>query len=135
MAGSQTNGAKAALTFADGMTDDVGFDPVTRLPMIHMFDDADRAAENLETALHACVSEETNQNLSPKKKWMLQWHWCLGHRQMSLVKWLARRRLLGRQSKHIAELHDDEHPMCASCNCGKQHRRPSKAKVMKPVPE
>ena len=45
------NGAKAALTFTDGMKVDVGFDPATRLPMIHMFDDAERAAESLETAL------------------------------------------------------------------------------------
>ena len=41
----RTNGAKAVLTFADGMEVDVGFDPVTRFPMIHMFDDADSIVE------------------------------------------------------------------------------------------
>ena len=52
----KTNGANTAFEFADGTTVDVGFDPVMRLPMIHMFDDADKAAEDLETALCTCMS-------------------------------------------------------------------------------
>ena len=63
--------------------------------MFHFFDDAKAAAVSLETALHACVSEESDQNLMHTKKEMLRWHWRWGHPSMTLVKWMARRGLPG----------------------------------------
>ena len=66
------NGEKALLEFSDGALVAAPFDPITRLPMFHFFDDAKAAAVSLETALHACVSEESNQNLMCAKKTMLR---------------------------------------------------------------
>ena len=96
------NGEMAALEFADGSIVTALFDPVTRLSMFHFFDDANVAVESLEIALHACVTEESNQNLSRAKKEMLRWHWRLGHPGMNLVKWLTRRGLLGQMSGKIS---------------------------------
>ena len=64
----KVNGEMAVLEFADGSIVTVPFDSVTRLPMFHFFDDAKAAAESLETALHACVTEESNQNLQEPRK-------------------------------------------------------------------
>ena len=83
------------MEFSDGSLVAAPFDPITRLPMFHFFDDAEAAAVSQETALHACVSEKSNQNLMHAKKEMLRWHWRLGHPNMALVKWLASRGLLG----------------------------------------
>ena len=113
------NGERAALEFGDGSIVTALFDHVIQLSMFHFFDDAEAVAESLEIALHACVTEESNQNLSRAKKEMLHWHWRLGHPAMNLVKWLARRGLLGRMSERIKRVCDDDHPMCASCDYGK----------------
>ena len=62
------------------------FDLIAQLLMFHFFHDAEAAAVSLETALHACVSEESNQNLMCAKKEMLRWHWRLGHLSVASVK-------------------------------------------------
>ena len=83
------NGEKALLEFSDGSLVAAPFDHITRLPMFHFFDDAEAAAVSLETALHARVSKESNQNLTCAKKEMSRWHWRLGHPSMALVNgWL-----------------------------------------------
>ena len=129
------NGEKALLEFNGGHMVHVPFDPVTSLPMFYSFHDVDAAAENLEVALYSCVTEEANQNLSRAKKEMLRWHWRLGHPNMAFVKWLARRGLLGRHSDKVKAVPDDDHPMCASCNYGKQVRTPSRATVKRQRPD
>ena len=121
------NGDAARLEFRNGNVISAPFDPVTRLPMFHTFVDASKAALELETSLYSCVTEESNQNLTRAKKEMLRWHWRLGHPGMALVKWLARRGLLGTASQRIKEVKDDEHPLCASCRYGKQGRKPTGA--------
>ena len=85
------NREKALLEFSDGSLVAAPFDPFTRWPMFHFFDDAEAAAVSLETALHACVSEESDQNLTCAKKETLRWHGRLGHLSVVLVKWMARR--------------------------------------------
>ena len=127
------NGEKALLEFSDGSLVAAPFDPIARLPMFHFFDDAEAAAVSLETASHACVSEESNHNLMRAKKEMLRWHWRLGHPSVALVKWMAKRGLLGRFSEKIKNVADHDHPMCASCNYGKQSRRPTKSIRKVPV--
>ena len=76
---SKMNGEKAQLEFRDGKIVSLPFDPVTSLPMLYSFENVDKAAEQLETSLYSCISEESNQNLSRAKKEMLRWHWKLGH--------------------------------------------------------
>ena len=46
----------------------------------------------------------------------------------------CRRGLLGRMSEKIKKVSDDDHPMCASCNHGKQFRRPTGATRKSHVP-
>lgn len=121
------NGEQAMFEFANGGHVNVGFDPMAKLPMVHFSDNADKAAQDLETALHSCVAEEANQNLSPGQKRMLRWHFCLSHKNIALIKWLARRGLLGQHSKKIGKVSDGDHPMCASFNCGKQKRSQRRA--------
>ena len=110
-------------------------DLMTSLPMLYKFDDVDAAADNLETRLYPCVTEETNQNPIGACKEMLIWHWKLAHPGMEFVKWLMRRGLLGRHSDKIKGIQDLYHPKCESCNYGKQVRSPSRATDTKPKPE
>ena len=67
------------------------------------------------------------------KENVLRWHWRLGHPRLALVKWLARRGLLGHFSEKIKNVEDHDHPMCASFNCGMQSRRPTKSTRKVPV--
>lgn len=61
----KTNGEQAMFEFANKHHVNVDFDPATKLPILHFFDDVNKAAQELETALHSCATEEANQNLSP----------------------------------------------------------------------
>ena len=98
-------------------------DPKSGLPMLTMFHNIDDAAEKLEIAMYSCVAAENNQNLSPSQKEMLRWHFRLGHASMSAMHWLARRGLLGKLSERLLRV--NETPLCATCQYGKQVRRPT----------
>ena len=74
-----------------------------------------------EHGLYLCVTQETNQNLSPSQKATLRWHFCLGHVAMLVVTWL------GPLSSRIAGLGDTNCPSCASCTYAKQVRHPTGA--------
>jgi hypothetical protein len=100
-------------------------DPATGLPMLTMFHDAETSAENFEAGLYSCVTAEANQNLTPTQKEVLRWHARLGHSGMNVVTWLGRRGLMGSQSKRIGNLKAEDHPKCATCQYGKQVRRPT----------
>ena len=52
---------------------------------------------------------------------------------MGLIKWLTHRWLLGHHSEKIKEGQDLDHHKCASCNCGKQVRSPSRATNAEPL--
>ena len=123
------NGEEASLEFQDGSVVKVPTDSVTRLPMFVTFDSVDEAAQQLETSMYSCVTQESNQNLDPAKKSLLKWHWRLGHRSMQVVKWLAHRGLLGKDSKRITSIKQEDHPLCATCQYGKQTRKPSGRKI------
>jgi hypothetical protein len=66
------NGEGAGLEFKDGEKVNVPYDPLTSLPMIYYFNDIDAAVIKLETSLHSCVTNETDQNLSRACKEMLR---------------------------------------------------------------
>ena len=93
------------------------------LPSITLFKDADKAAEQLETAMYSCVVNERNQNLTPSQKESLRWHWRLGHPGMNVIRWLAGQGLLGKFSSRIANVTDT--PLCGTCQYGKQTRKPT----------
>jgi hypothetical protein len=110
---------------SDGGVVSTPLDPTTGLPVLTLFPDADAAAASFEQGLYACVSQENNQDLTPGQKETLRWHSRLGHVAMPVVKWLARRNLLGRWSSTIANVRDGACPQCASCTYAKQVRRPT----------
>ena len=83
-------------------------------------------------ALASCVTETKNTNLLPSQKELLRWHFRLGHVAMSAVqKLLSLGRLAGtEQSKHLhTQAGKCELPKCASCQYGKQCRRPVPGRV------
>ena len=58
----------------------------TCLPMISAFKDAHATSKTL--ALSA-VTDESNQNLMPLQKMLLQWHYRLGHLGFQTVQWIG----------------------------------------------
>jgi len=86
--------------------------------MIRVFQNAAEAAEQTISGLYSCVTEEVNQNLMPSQKVMLRRHFKLVHASSSIIKWMAKRGLLGNASKAIAELQD--YPKCGTCQYAKQ---------------
>ncbi len=108
---------------SDGGIVSTPLDPSTGLPFLTVFRNVDQAATAFELGLYSCVTQETNQNLSPSQKAALRWHFRLGHAAMPVVTWLARRNLLGPLSSRIATLGDTNCPSCASCTYAKQVRR------------
>ncbi len=94
------------------------FDNSHGLPAVTSFKSVDVSERKLDTVMYACVTEETNQNLSPSQREASRWHWRLGHPGMKIVQWLAKQNLLGTLSSKIAKV--NETPLCATCQHGKQ---------------
>ena len=118
------NGEHAYFIFANNNGRlDTPFHPATNLPMITMFKSIEDASSKLENSLYACVTDESNQNLTPSQKEALRWHWKLGHVSMQVVNWLGNQGLLGRLSQRLSKLSDC--PKCGTCQYGKQTRKPT----------
>ena len=100
------NGQSAVLEFKDKEIVDAYFDPITKLPTFYTFKSVSEAIDEMERGYHMCVSQEQNNNMTYGQKIMLRWHWRLGHRMMSYVKWLARIKLLGKDSITIMNVKD-----------------------------
>ena len=106
--------------FRNGQVVPIDINPATRLPEIRLFRNVDKAAEQLDTALLSCVTEESNQNISPAQKRLLQLHFRLGHLAMDSVRWLAKHGALG--AKIPTEILRAQAPLCATCQYAKQVR-------------
>ena len=75
-------------------------------------------------ALAGSVLEETNQNLSHKKRTWLQWHFKLGHLGFSHLQVLGLGGFLGESGKQLKQEQHEDFPKCASCQYGKQTCKP-----------
>ena len=82
-------------------------------------------AEALQAA--SDITSESNSNLTSSQKELLQWHFRLGHTSFSQLQWLARVGKLPCRNPHGVS--NCKIPVCASCQFGKQCRRPSGAKT------
>jgi hypothetical protein len=81
-----------------------------------------------------CVTDETNQNISQAQKELLRWHFRLGHLNFKSIQLLLCSKTLGESHlKRAAGL--CPLPKCASCQYGKQRRRPTGTTAHVPVPE
>jgi hypothetical protein len=86
------------------------------------------------TRANLCVTDEKNQNLSHAQKELLRWHFRLGHLNFKSIQLLLRSKTLGESSLKRAA-GKCPIPKCASCQYGKQKRRPTGATVQVPVSE
>ena len=84
--------------------------------------------------IHLCVTDDENQNLSQAQKELLRWHFRLGHLGFRTIQMLLRSKALGESNLKRAAAKCPL-PKCASCQYGKQKRRPTGATVTTPVPE
>ncbi|MGH3053715.1 MAG: hypothetical protein ACRDL7_01895, partial [Gaiellaceae bacterium] len=99
----------------DGNRMTIPYHPHTNLPTTYGYHD--QSVSQLASALHTCVTDDINQNLTSHQKLLLRWHFCLGHIGFESLQWLARRGFL---PKTIANC---DRPKCASCQFGSAQRR------------
>ena len=102
----------------------------SRLPILHAFADVDLAARGL--GMTSCVTAETNQNLTFLQRTLLRWHHRLGHLGFSQVKKIGSMGILGTLGQRFAGVKVTA-PKCASCQYGKQERRPKPGKTSQRV--
>ena len=81
-----------------------------------------------------CVTDEQNQNLTIAQKELLRWHFRLGHLNFKAIQMLLRGKTLGDSNLKVAAGRCAI-PKCASCQYGKQKRRPTGATKQAPVPD
>ena len=116
--------------FAEGVVD-CSFN-ASNLPVLKL-----SATEEVKTnlaAMHFCVTQEANQNLSVAQKELLKWHCRLGHIHLKRVQMLMKSGALGDSPKvrAAARLDVEQHKfMCGSCAFGKAKRRSSRPKTVK----
>ena len=126
---------ESSMTMKDGRCITVPYNATTMLPVIYASLDLDTAASQLMHTLTGQITDETNQNLSPTTKTMLRWHQKLNHVGYSSIRWLATQGYLGNAAKVIAKVLDDDVPVCATCQYGKQTRTGAGAIRHQAVPE
>lgn len=85
---------------------------------------SDQSILSNQSLVQLSVADETNQNLTPRQKELLKWHWKLGHAHFG---WIQR---LSSNSKNRRRILDSKHPIssaatpyCAACSLSKLKRR------------
>jgi hypothetical protein len=112
---------KSVIKLANDSQISIYYDSVTHLPRVRAYKFALQSATAL--ALNGCVTEESNQNLSPQQKILLKWHFRLGHLGFATTQWLGRNGMLGQFGEKMGAARLQA-PKCAACQFGKQGRTP-----------
>jgi hypothetical protein len=115
------NGGRHTLT--------IPYDDATGLPFLRAYRDPAKSAEAV--AAQFSVTDALNQNLGHGQKDLLKWHTRLGHLGFAWIKWLARSGFLGPLGSRMNAC---EAPLCASCQLGRAHKRPTGSKWEKKHP-
>ena len=123
---------KATLQLQNGSTLTIPYHSTTHLPMVIGYKKAVKVAEGL--AMTGCITNETNQNLTFWGKWLLRWHFKLGHLGFAATQWIGRQGILGISGTKWGST-KVLHPKCAACLFGKQQCTPTKTKNTKPIPQ
>jgi hypothetical protein len=97
----------------------------------HRSSDTPKAVAALNITLNTV--HESNLNLTEAEKELLTWHPCLGHLSFRKIQFIMRTGVLSRSESHLS-LHTAacrivNPPKCAACQYGKQHQRPTPAKI------
>ena len=111
----------------------VKYEPKNNLPNHEATLPNQREKEAKALKNDVCVTNESNQKLTPSEKELPRWHFRLGHIGFQHVQWLIRTRRLTVQgnSKAVANC---ERPKCAACEFWKGHCRPNKVNTIKKNP-
>jgi hypothetical protein len=127
---------ESVLAFDGKPTLTVKYQAGNRLP-VGFATNASSCADKYQADLNMCVTCEENQNLSPAKKLLLQWHFRLGHKNLGAVQTLIRQLpTVFPGPKFLAASRCDlPLPRCAVCEYAKAHRKPTKGKTAIPTPE
>jgi hypothetical protein len=124
------NANSATLSWNNGLhTLTIPYDDATTLPFMRAYRDPAKSAEAV--AAHFSVTDALNQNLGHGQKDLLKWHTRLGHLGFAWIKWLARSGFLGPLGSRMNAC---EAPLCASCQLGRAHKRPTGSKLEKKHP-
>ena len=122
------------LTWPDSSQVELPYNPINNLPVCQAYNEATVIRRTHE--LNLCVTDTNNQNLSEAQKELLRWHFRLGHLSFEAIQMLLRSGTLA-QSEGAKQMHRNAskcpHPKCASCQFGKQKRRPSPSKAVRSV--
>ncbi len=83
-------------------------------------------ARNLQLApsLNLCITSEENQNLSPAKRRLLQWHYRFGHRNLRAVQMMLREAPFATEPfLSSSRVTFEERPLCEICQYAKARRK------------
>jgi hypothetical protein len=122
----------------DGKPDlTVRYQAGNRLPVGYATNSSFENPEQLHAELNLCVTCEDNQNLTPAKKLLLQWHYRFGHRNIGAVQTLMRQLPSVFPGATFAAASKCELPLprCAICEYAKAHRKPTQGKTSTPNPD
>jgi hypothetical protein len=120
----------ATLSWNHGLhTLTIPYDDATTLPFMRAYRNPVKSAEAM--AAQFSVTDAMNQNLGHGQKDLLKWHTRLGHLGFAWIKWLARSGFLGPLGSRMNAC---EAPLCASCQLGRAHKRPTGSKLEKKHP-
>lgn len=110
-------------------------DPNSNLPVSYATCNNSAEDTKIDTQhINLCVTDEANQNLSQAQKELLKWHFRLGHRNCKSIQMLLRSKALG-ESPLKRAAGKCQIPKCASCQFGKQRRRPIPTSTEVPIRE
>jgi hypothetical protein len=127
-------GIKTVLHLPNGSTMEFPYNPGNNLPIM-LRDNPTMAGMTCSDAVFLeqhyssfmSVAEQTNQNLRPAQKELLQWHFKLGHAGFQWCQKLfavpqdpTREQVLKPKTAHVTTC---EAPLCAACQLAKQKRR------------
>ncbi|MHA7927798.1 MAG: GAG-pre-integrase domain-containing protein, partial [Marinobacter sp.] len=108
-------------------------EPESNLPI--GFGYSSKAASKIIDAFTSTLTtvSKNNANLSAAEKELLQWHYRLGHLQFRKIQFLMRTGVLAHSESarrlQTAAAKLSSCPLCASCQYGKQRRRPAPGKT------
>jgi Reverse transcriptase (RNA-dependent DNA polymerase) len=131
--GGSLNGRSFIFKWEDGETLTVPFQGHNNLPTTLIVNE--QGVQANAAAIHNCVTQEANQNLSAAQKELLQWHFKSAHKDMEAIKLVLASGALasseGQKALHRAASKCPT-PKCASCQYSKQRATSTPGSTSRP---
>jgi hypothetical protein len=128
---------KSILEFDGKPTLTVHYQAGNHLPIGYGTNDIFDSQDMVQSEINLCMTCEDNQNLTPAKKLLLQWHYRLGHRNIGALQALMRQlpEVFPGPKFVAAAKCELPLPRCAVCKYAKAHRKPTHGKTSSLTPE